>query len=100
MYLAWIGFVLSLIVHVSDLLNLTYFFFGYAILNFVLFIMLEIGSGNSKGRGNITSSNVFRRVSALRMAFYSATMAISYSTIDVEEHDDARRCLNGHSAFP
>lgn len=80
--------------------NLTYFFFGYAIFNFVLFIILEIGTGDSKGGGSGTPSNVFRGFSGHWMAFYSVAMAGLYSAIHIEEHDDARRCLNGHPVSP
>jgi hypothetical protein len=80
--------------------NLTYFFFGYAILNFVLFIMLEVGSGNSKGSGSGTPANILRGFSGHWMAFYSAAMAVLYSAIHVKEHDEARRCPNGHPVSP
>jgi hypothetical protein len=80
--------------------NLTYFFFGYAILNFALFIILEIVSGNSKESRSGTPPNVFRGFSGHWMVFYCAAMAILYSAIHVKEHDDARRCLNGHLVSP
>ena len=69
---------------------LTLFFFGYAILNFVLFAVIDISGG--KG----TPTNVYRGFSGHWMAFYSAAMAILYSAIHVKEHDSARRCPNGH----
>ncbi len=151
MYLAGLGLVLSLIVHVSALLgmrspfgeiawclhigvfvvwlpaiivmnsltkdfknkdlwkaalracpkwmkNLTYFFFGYAILNFILFAILDIGG--RKGSGSGTPSNVYRGFSGHWMAFYCAAMAILYSAIHVKGHDEARRCPNGHPVSP
>jgi len=78
--------------------NLTYFFFGYAILNFILFLVLEAGSGNSKGSG--TPSTVFRGFSGHWMVFYCVAMAILYSAIHIEQHDAARRCPVGHPVSP
>jgi len=80
--------------------NLTYFFFGYAILNFILFAIMLIGSGNASGGENSTPSNVFRGFSGHWMAFYSAALAILYSAIHVKEHDEARRCPSGHRVSP
>jgi len=153
MYLAGLGLVLSLIVHISALLGLpspfgaiswglhigifvvwipavivmnslvkdfkqkdlwkaalracpkwmkylTYFFFGYAILNFVLFVIMDISDGSGKGSGSGTPSNVYRGFSGHWMAFYCVAMAILYSAIHVKEHDEARRCPNGHPVGP
>lgn len=80
--------------------NLTYFFFGYAILNFVIFMISDFVSGSSaKGQGN-TTSNVFRGFSGHWMAFYCVAMATLYSAIHIGEHDETRRCLNGHPVSP
>ena len=80
--------------------NLTYLFFGYAILNFVIFLILDFASGGSaKNQGN-TPSNVFRGFSGHWMAFYCVAMATQYSAIHIEEYDETRRCLNGHPVSP
>ena len=80
--------------------NLTYFFFGYAILNFAIFIILDFtGKGSARTHGN-TPSDIFRGFSGHWMVFYCAAMAILYSAIHVEEHDETRRCLNGHPVSP
>jgi hypothetical protein len=80
--------------------NLTYFFFGYAILNFVIFLISDFVSGGSaKDQGN-TPSNVFRGFSGHWMAFYCVAMATLYSAIHIEKHDETRRCLNGHPVSP
>jgi len=80
--------------------NLTYFFFGYEILNFAIFFISDFAAGGSaRGEGN-TPSNVFRGFSGHWMAFYCVAMATLYSAIHVEEHDETRRCLNGHPVSP
>ena len=80
--------------------NLTWFFFYYAILNFALFLILNVFGGNANDNENDTPSGVFRGFSGHWMAFYCTAMAILYSAIRVKEHDDARRCLNGHPVSP
>jgi hypothetical protein len=80
--------------------NLSYFFFGYAILNFIIFFISDVAAGGSKGTGGHTPSNIFRMFSGHWMAFYSMAMAILYSAIHVEEHDETRRCPNGHHVSP
>ena len=77
---------------------LTYFFFGYAILNFILFAIIDIGGGRGGGVG--TPSNVYRGFSGHWMAFYCAAMAILYSAIHMKEHDEARRCPNRYPVSP
>jgi hypothetical protein len=79
---------------------LTYFFFGYAIFNFALFIIMDVSGGSGKGGGSGTPSNVYRGFSGHWMAFYCVAMAILYSAIHVREHDEARRCPNGHRVGP
>ena len=80
--------------------NLTYFFFGYAILNFVIFIILNVtGATSGINEGN-TPTNVFRGFSGHWMVFYCVAMATLYSAIHVEEHDETRRCFNGHPVSP
>jgi len=153
MYLAGIGLVLSIIVHISALLGisnplgeiswvlhvgifivwlptviianrqvkdfkqkdfwkaalracpkwmkyLTYFFFGYAILNFILFLILDVSGGSSRGVSRGTPPNVFRGFSGHWMAFYCVAMATLYSAIHSEEHDAARSCPMGHPVSP
>jgi len=81
--------------------NLTYFFFGYAFLNFVIFIISDAAGGVSgKSEGSSTPTNVFRGFSGHWMVFYCVAMATLYSAIHVEEHDETRRCSNGHPVSP
>ncbi len=66
--------------------NMTIFFFGYAILNFLLFVILSI---NQKVPTEISGSippNVLRVFSGHGMIFYCAAMALLYSTIHDEKH--------------
>lgn len=80
--------------------HLTYFFFAYAIVNFILFMVIDIGGGLEKSTENGTPPNIFRGFSGHWMAFYSAAMAMLYSAIHAKEHDETRRCLNGHPVSP
>ncbi len=74
--------------------RLTYFFFLYAFVNFLLFIYLEHKSGNGAEKEIAT----FRGFSGHWMAFYSAAMSILYSA--TRAHDSTRRCRNGHAVSP
>jgi hypothetical protein len=76
--------------------NLTYFFLGYAILNFALFFISDFTAGDSAKHAGNTAPNVLRGFSGHWMVFYCVAMATLYSAIHVEEHDKIRRCLNGH----
>ena len=72
--------------------NMSYFFFGYAILNFILFGIDSSVSGASPNPGRLSSGHL--------MAFYSVAMGILYSVLHVKEHDKTRRCPNGHPTSP
>jgi len=80
--------------------NLTYFFFGYAILNFIIFFISDFAGGGSARTGGDTPSNVFRGFSGHWMAFYCIAMATLYSAVHVKEQDEVRRCQNGHVISP
>jgi hypothetical protein len=80
--------------------SLTFFFFVYAIINFTLWVILDIGGGFAKGSGSKTPPNVLKGFSGHWMAFYSAAMAILYSAIHVTERDATRRCPTGHPVSP
>jgi hypothetical protein len=69
---------------------LVYGFFGYAMLNFALF-MLKAPAG---GTGPNPPAEVWRGFSGHWMAFYSAALAILYSA--ASENANGLRCLNGH----
>jgi hypothetical protein len=80
--------------------NMAYFFFGYAILNFCIFIISDSLSGGAAKNHGDTLSREVRGFSGHWMIFYSMAMAILYSAIHVEENDDTRRCINGHPVSP
>lgn len=67
-----------------------YGFFGYAFVNFALF-MAQAPSGHAEG----TPPIVWRGFSGHWMLFYSAALATLYSAVKASE--SARRCLNGHA---
>jgi hypothetical protein len=69
-----------------------YCFFGYAFVNFMLF-MTKAPNG---GSGANPPAVVWRGFSGHWMAFYSAALAILYSAIRTE--DRSLRCANGHVA--
>ena len=62
---------------------MTYGFFGYALINFAIFIFVD-------------TSNVIRGFSGHWMAFYSAALAILYSAIQIKKKGLIRKCPNGH----
>jgi hypothetical protein len=72
---------------------MVYGFFGYALVNFLLFIT----KAPSWGSGN-PPAVVWRGFSGHWMAFYSAALAILYSAARTE--DTSLRCANGHVASP
>jgi hypothetical protein len=76
---------------------MTYSFFGYAIVNFIIFmvIMQSMGKGTT---GNDASQ--FRGFSGHWMAFYSAGLSILYSATKTESFDKSRKCRNGHAVSP
>ena len=79
---------------------MAWFFFGYAFLNFFIFFIAGIGGAAESGSDGDAPPVVFRGFSGHWMAFYSIAMAILYSAAHVREHDDARRCPNGHPVRP
>ena len=80
--------------------NMTYFLFGYAILNFAVFIISDFTGGGSTGDHGDTPAIVFRGFSGHWMAFYCVAMATLYTAIHAKEHDEARKCQNGHPVSP
>jgi hypothetical protein len=75
---------------------MTYGFFAYALLNFAAFLLL----GPGRNGAGTTPSVVFRGFSGHWMAFYSAALAIFYSALHADEHDELRRCPAGHRVSP
>ena len=75
---------------------MVYGFFGYALLNFALFIM----RAPLKGESGAMPPTVVRGFSGHWMAFYAAALAILYSAAHVKDLDASRRCLNGHAVGP
>jgi hypothetical protein len=73
---------------------MVYGFFGYAIVNFGLF-MLKAPTGST---GSNPPTEVWRGFSGHWMAFYSAALATLYSAVN--ENTYALRCLNGHPIPP
>ncbi|HYF51254.1 MAG TPA: hypothetical protein VEJ63_17705 [Planctomycetota bacterium] len=76
----------------------TYGFFIYAMINFILFI----GATPAKGSHHASDAppEVIRGFSGHWMAFYSVGAAILYSSIQVAKRDPARRCNSGHPVGP
>jgi hypothetical protein len=70
----------------------TYFFFGYGVLNFILSVIINPLAGGTPNPDRLSSGHL--------MAFYSAGMAILYSSVHVREHDEIRRCPMGHHPVP
>ena len=75
----------------------TFGFFGYDIINFILFVAFDVRAPKGRGPGGETPPSVF---AGHWMAFYSMAFAILYSAAHVREHDTARRCPNGHPVAP
>ena len=73
---------------------MVYGFFGYAIINFALF-MLKAPTGDG---GANPPAVVWRGFSGHWMAFYSAALAILYSA--ATSNSTVERCLNGHTIPP
>jgi len=71
--------------------TIVYCFFGYAVLNFILFVAFHVRVGEMNGEGNETPAAVFRGFSGHWMAFYSAAMAILFSAARMRTNDGARR---------
>lgn len=78
---------------------LFYGFFGYAFVNFLLFMAVAPPAG--KGGGGLDAPpEVIRGFSGHWMGFYSAAAAILYSAIAVSRSDRDRRCPVGHPVSP
>ena len=75
---------------------MTYAFFGYALLNFLIFIMVLPKAG---GTGPMPPQ-VVRGFSGHWMAFYSAALAVLYSAVNLWDEDLERHCPNGHAVQP
>jgi hypothetical protein len=73
---------------------MVYGFFGYAMVNFLLFM----GHAPKGGGGANPPATVWRGFSGHWMAFYSAALAILYSA--AASMDSSRRCTNGHVLSP
>ena len=71
----------------------TYGFFGYAIVNFILFVSSG-PRGTAPGGG--VPPEVVRGFSGHWMAFFAVSAALLYSSAHAAESDDRRRCLQGH----
>lgn len=69
---------------------MVYGFFGYALVNFALFIY----QAPTEGGGGAPSPIVWRGFSGHWMVFYSAAFATLYAAAKTSE--SVRRCLNGH----
>lgn len=80
--------------------KMLYFFFGYAILNFIIFIVMDVTGGSLPASEGDTPSSIFKGFSGHWMAFYSAALAILYSYTHVKDRDISRRCPNGHQVPP
>jgi hypothetical protein len=70
----------------------TFFFFCYAFLNFILFFILNAAASGTPNPDRLSSGHL--------MAFYSAGMAILYTSVHAREHDETRRCPMGHPVPP
>lgn len=77
---------------------MTYGFFAYAFVNFMLFMAVAPPRGAVRGAN--APPEVFRGFSGHWMAFYLAAAANLYSAIVVSRADPARRCPNGHPVPP
>jgi hypothetical protein len=73
---------------------LVFGFFGYALVNFALFIF----NSPSGGSGTNPPPTVWRGFSGHWMAFYSASFAMLYS--EANWNSKEFRCINGHVVQP
>lgn len=73
------------------MLQFFYILFGYAILSFIGFAMLNAG--------NKSESSTIRGFSGHWLIFYYASFAMLYSYINIDE-DLNRECRNGHPVQP
>lgn len=75
---------------------MAYGFFGYAFINFAVFIV----AAPAKASPGPMSPVVVRGFSGHWMAFYSMAAAVLYSATHAEDGDLGRRCVNGHQVGP
>lgn len=75
---------------------MTYGFFAYAIFNFVIFILFNLGQPQSHLAGGTPPSSIWHGFSGHWMAFYSAGLALSVSVYNRGINNFVRRCPNGH----
>src|SRR5262245_61256897 len=73
--------------------GMVYFFGGYAMVNFLIFILSEKPAHPS---GADMPPVIARGFSGHWMVFYSAALATLYSAMHAREVDAGRRCANGH----
>ena len=78
--------------------KMTYGFFGYAIVNFAIFMFSTINHPGSNS--GAPTPAVLRGFSGHWMAFYSAALSTLYSATRVKDADAGRRCQNGHLVSP
>jgi hypothetical protein len=72
-------------------------FFGYAVLNFILFA----AHAPPKGGFSAMTPTVLRGFSGHWMAFYSVAAAVLFSAARMTEAEwQGRKCVNGHSVSP
>ncbi len=77
--------------------KMTFFFFGYAVINFIIFIGKDISGGVYPASESGTPDNIVKGFSGHWMVFYSAALAIIYSHVYGKEK--TRKCPNGHKVF-
>jgi hypothetical protein len=75
---------------------MTYGFFGYALLNFALFMWTLMSQSGSRASETLA----LRGFSGHWMAFYSASLAIFHSASQTSVLAGPRRCGNGHDVSP
>jgi hypothetical protein len=75
-----------------------YVLFGYAILNFILFI--GAAPAHPQQFGDTPPPSVLRGFSGHWMVFYAVAFAILYSRIHAPQVFKVRKCQNGHVVSP
>jgi hypothetical protein len=75
---------------------MTYGFFIYAIINFVIFLLFNISRPQAHLASNAPPSSIWHGFSGHWMAFYSAGLAVSVSVYNRGIDNFMRRCPNGH----
>ncbi len=80
-----------------------YFVGGYAVLNFILFLLINSGSimhSKTSSADDLASVPFIRMFSGHWMAFYGAAFSILYSTINAPYLYRERKCPLGHDVSP